>query len=228
MKISKLHKNRKAYNWVLYDIGDEWLRLFSNRLKGNLYDLGCGDMPFKSWFLNYAEKYTGVDWGNSLHDLKADILADLNKPLPIKSDVADTVICLSVMEHLCEPQLFLNEVHRILKPGGSFILQVPFMWKVHEPPYDYYRYTRFGLQYIFEKAGFTEISIYSQTGFWVTLTLKFNYQTKRLIRGPWLVRIFVGILMRLIWEMNQRLARFLDKYWKCEAETASYFVTASK
>jgi SAM-dependent methyltransferase len=185
-------------------------------------------MPYKDWLLNFADKYTGVDWGSTLHELKADILADLNEPLPIDSEVADTVISISVMEHLREPQLFLNEANRILKPGAAIILQVPFMWWVHEAPYDYYRYTRYGLQYMFEKAGFNDIIVYPQTGFWVMWVLKFNYQSKKLVRGPWLIRKTMGIIMRIIWEFNQRVAPLLDKCWKSEDETSGYIVWAVK
>lgn len=228
MRISQNHSNRRPYNWLIYDIGDACLTKFRHYYKGHLYDLGCGEMPYKNWLLNCADQYTGVDWGSSLHELKADILADLNEPLPIESEVADTVMSLSVMEHLREPHVFLNEAHRILRPGGHMILQVPFMWWVHEAPYDFYRYTRYGLQYMFEKAGFTEITIYPQTSFWVMWTLKFNYQTTRLIRGPWLIRKVMALLMRGIWAFDQRVAPWLDKYWKGEAETAGYFVVARK
>lgn len=228
MKISQHHANRRPHNWLIYDIGDDWLDRFKGLYKGHLYDLGCGEMPFKNWLLNYADQYTGVDWGGTLHELKADILADLSEPLPINSEVADTVMSLSVMEHLREPQVFLYEAHRILKFGGTMILQVPFMWWVHEAPHDYYRYTKYGLRYMLEKAGFTEIAVYPQTGFWVMWILKFNYQTTRLIRGPWPVRKLIAMLLRIVWWVNQRMAPLLDKYWQSEGETAGYFVVARK
>lgn len=226
--ISRNHSNRQPYNWLAYNIGDEFLNRLNGYFRGHLYDLGCGEMPYKDWLLNYADQYTGVDWGSSLHEIKADILADLNETLPIESEVADTVMSISVMEHLREPQAFLNEAYRILKQGGAIVLQVPFMWWVHEAPYDYYRYTRYGLQYMFEKAGFTDVIVYPQTGFWVMWALKFNYQSLRLIRGPWLVREAMALLMRMIWAIDQRVAPWLDKHWKCEAETAGYFVVAHK
>lgn len=228
MKISQNHSNRSPHNWLIYDVSDAWLTRFTDQYKGHLYDLGCGEMPYKSWLLNYADQYTGVDWDSTLHELKADILADLNEPLPIESEVADTVISLSVMEHLREPQVFLREAHRILKPRGAMILQVPFMWWVHEAPYDYYRYTRFGLQYLFEKAGFVDVQVYPSTGFWTMWTLKFNYQTARLVRGAWLIRKVVGLILRGVWAIDQRIAPWIDKHWKGESETAGYFVVAKK
>ncbi|WOJ92971.1 class I SAM-dependent methyltransferase [Congregibacter variabilis] len=193
-----------------------------------LYDLGCGEVPYKEWLLNYCDQYIGVDWSNSLHNLKADIVADLNEPLPIMSCNADTVLSLSVMEHLREPRSFLAEAHRILKPGGAMILQVPFMWGVHEAPHDYFRYTNFGLKYLFEKAGFVDIVVHPQTGFWAMWTMKFNYQTARLIRGPWAVRKCMSLLLNLVWTINQTVAPRLDNYWKSENEAAGYFVVARK
>lgn len=113
------HKNWKRHNWLIYDTYHNLLISHSNLIKGDFNDLGCGEMPFKDWLLLFADTYAGVDWSSSLHDLTADILSDLNEPLAIDNDVADTVISLSLMEHLREPQVFLSEAHRILKPGGG-------------------------------------------------------------------------------------------------------------
>lgn len=227
-KPSQNHPNRKAHNWLVYDIGDESLIENCNIFKGHVYDLGCGEMPYKQWLLRHAETYTGVDWGNSLHDLKADIFADLNEPFPIENQVADTIISLSVLEHLREPQQFLNEALRILKPGGYMMLRVPFMYGVHEAPHDYYRFTCYGLEYMLKKAGFSNITVYPLTGFWVMWTIKFNYQTRRMIRGPWPLRIVMRIFMRFVWAFNQRFAPWLDKHWKIDGETAGYCVIAKK
>lgn len=225
---SQNHPNRCAYNWLAYNIGDTFLAAHTALYRGHLFDLGCGEMPYREWFLQYADSYSGVDWSSTLHELKADVVADLNEPLPIGDQVADTVVSLSVMEHLREPQTMLNEAYRILKPGGVVVIQVPFMWWVHEAPYDYYRFTRYGLQYMFQKAGFTEVQVLPQTGFWAMWTVKFNYQSTRLIRGPWPMRKLVALLMHGIWALDQRLAPWLDKHWKCEEETLGYFVVAKK
>jgi hypothetical protein len=71
--------------------------------KGILYDLGAGESPYKYFFLEYAKKYIAVDWASSFHNTLPDVVANLNQPLPIDSKVADTIVSLSVMEHLCEP-----------------------------------------------------------------------------------------------------------------------------
>ena len=136
------HPNSAAYNWVIYEINHQFLVKFSGDIRGTLYDLGCGEMPYRDWLLSFADRYIGVNWSNSPHDLRADLVANLNEALPIESQVADSVISLSAMEHLREPQLFLSEAHLILKPAGVIILQVPFIGWVHQAPHDYFRYTR--------------------------------------------------------------------------------------
>jgi SAM-dependent methyltransferase len=197
--------------------------------KGIFYDLGCGEAPYKSFFLKYADKYVGVDWTGSFHDTKAEISADLNLPLPIASEVADTVVSLSVLEHLCEPQTMLNEAFRILKRGGGIVLQVPWQWWVHEAPYDFFRYTPYGLLYLFEKAGFKDVLVEPQAGFFSMWTLKMNYFSLRFIRGPKPLRWLITSAMLPFWYVGQCLAPLLDKLdrnW--EAEANGYFVTARK
>jgi SAM-dependent methyltransferase len=228
-KISGKHSNRRLYNWLAYDIGDRFLKKHSDKYKGQLYDLGCGEAPHKEFFLSYAEGYIGVDWTGSYHNTHADISADLNLELPIDSEVADTVISMSVMEHLREPQTMLNEANRILKPGGNLVMQVPWQWWLHEVPYDFFRYTPYGLKYMLEKAGFTDVAVEPQSGFFSMWFLKFNYFSLRVIRGPRLLKRLFMIACIPFWYIGQMIAPHLDKLdsdWN--AETIGYFVTAKK
>jgi SAM-dependent methyltransferase len=227
--ISRNHTNRRAHNWLIYDIGDKFLQKYTHSYKGVLYDLGCGESPFRDFFLLHADKYIGVDWAGSYHDTRADIAADLNKPLPIESEVADTVVSLSVMEHLCEPQMVLNESHRILKPGGAMVLHVPWQWWIHEAPHDFFRYTPYGLKYLFEKAGFVDVVVEPQSGFFTMWILKMNYFSLRFVRGPKPLRWLIKICLLPLWYIGQLLAPVLDKLdhnWSYE--TSGYYVTARK
>lgn len=227
--ISQNHTNRRAYNWLAYQTNDHWLGKFIPLYKGTLYDLGAGESPYKKFFLQHAQQYIAVDWTGSLHNTKADIAADLNQPLPIASEVADTVVSLSVMEHLCEPQTMLNEAFRILKPGGGMVLQVPWQWWIHEAPYDFFRYTPYGLKYLFGKAGFVDVVVAPQSGFFTMWLLKFNYFTLRFIRGPRPLRWAIRAVLLPIWYLDQKAAPYLDKLDKnWAAEASGYFVTARK
>lgn len=226
---SHRHKTRKAHNWLIYKNIDNNLISHQSCIKGTIYDLGCGEMPYRNWFLQRADSYVGVDWSDTQHSLTADIVENLNERLSIDSGVADLVISLSVLEHLCTPQIMLEEAYRILRDDGHIMLQVPWQWYVHEAPHDYFRYTPYGLRFLLENAGFKDVHIESQGGFFTMLFLKLNYFSLRLIRGPkamrWLLRVFFGIF----WYTGQTLAPLLDKldgHWS--RETSGYFATGRK
>lgn len=223
------HPNRNAKNWLLYNIGDRFLLKNAMYFKGALYDFGCGEKPNEKLFLKYVDQYIGVDWGETQHLLKADIIADLNKPLPIEDEVADTIVSLSVMEHLCEPQMMLNEAFRILKKDGTIVLQVPWQWWLHELPHDYFRFTPSGLRYMFQKAGFSEMIIEAQSGFFTTWIVKFNYFSARFVHGSFLRRRLLTVTLTPFWFFGQLIAPYLDKLdrnW--ELESQGYFVIARK
>jgi len=229
MKISQKHPNRQPHNWLIYDVNDQWLEKYIHMYEGTIYDLGCGESPYREWFLNYASSYLGVDWSDSFHNLSADIQADLNQMLPIESEVADTVVSFSVIEHLHNPQLMLSEAYRILKPNGSFIAQVPWQWGIHEAPYDFFRYTPYALKKLLTTAGFDEINIEAQSGCFTMLTMKLNYLSTRLIKGPQLIREVIKLPFYLIWYIAQKIAPYLDKLDKnWDLETTGFFITAKK
>lgn len=229
--ISKKHTNRRAYNWLVYDIGDRFLQKAADAgaFHGFLYDLGSGESPYREFFEQYADRYIAVDWASSLHDTKADIIADLNKPLPIEDEMADNIVSLSVLEHLCEPQMMLNESFRILKPRGGVILMVPWQWPVHEAPHDYFRYTPYGLKYLFEKAGFVEVVVEAQSGFFSSITMRLTYATRRCVQGPRPLKAVIMSIFLPFWYLGQKLAPLLDRLdpnWAAEA--TGYCVSARK
>lgn len=216
-------------NWLALKINNQQIQSRLRDMKGVVYDLGCGTRPYESDILQYASRYVGVDWSNTLHGLRADTVADLNKPLPIAHEAADTVVSFQVLEHLSEPQSMLMEAFRILKPNGRMFLSVPFQWHVHEAPYDFFRFTRYGLEHLFNKAGFVDVQVDAVTGFWSMWFLKLNYQTLRLVQGPKLLRWLIRACLIPFWWLAQQLAVWLDRIWpNGEEETAGYFVTARK
>lgn len=227
--ISKNHSGRAAHNWLAFDISDRMLEKHEDMYTGVLYDLGAGESPYRDYFLQHADQYVAVDWSGESEGTTIDIVADLNEPLTIESECADSVVSLSVLEHLCEPQVMLNEAFRILKPGGPILLQVPWQWWIHSEPYDYYRYTPYGLAYLMERAGFADVIVEPQAGFFTTIVLKMNYFTKRFVRGRRPVRMLLYGLFSVFWYLGQRLAPLFDKLddrWT--HETSGYFVTARK
>jgi ubiquinone/menaquinone biosynthesis C-methylase UbiE len=134
-----------------------------NEFKGNLLDVGCGEMPYKSYIIEYntnITSYTGIDLpSNELRDTQtADKIWD-GKTIPFDSNSFDTILCTEVLEHCFEPDIILAEIYRVLKKNGVAYFTIPFVYPLHEVPYDAYRYTPYGLEYRFKKAQFNNIKI---------------------------------------------------------------------
>jgi SAM-dependent methyltransferase len=133
--------------------------------KGRLADLGCGNVPFYHVYKNLITENICVDWPNSMHaNHYLDCEYDLNKPLPFANDHFDTIIISEVLEHISNPEMIWSEMARILKPKGKILLSVPFFYKIHEAPYDYYRYTEFALQHLATKNKLSTIELQSFGG----------------------------------------------------------------
>ncbi|WP_407354118.1 methyltransferase domain-containing protein [Luteimonas sp. R10] len=221
-------ETRISHNWLIKKAVNDKVRERLPDLYGNVLDFGCGLRPFETDILRHATDYVGIDWSDTLHGMRADIISNLNAPLPFANEAADHIVSFEVMEHLAEPRIMLAEAFRILRHGGQLTLSVPFQWWLHEAPWDYYRYTRYGLHYMLEHAGFSDVSVAPTTGFWSMWILKLNYQTTRLIRGSSPARALIRAGLIPFWWVNQHLALLADRYWPEERETAGYFVTAVK
>jgi ubiquinone/menaquinone biosynthesis C-methylase UbiE len=159
-KISILHPHYLHYKSLFRD-----LKYAAGKYSaGNLLDVGCGNKPYRNFFENKITSYTGCDIVQSSENA-VDVLCPATQ-LKFGDNLFDTVFTSQVMEHVEQPQQMLNETFRVLKPGGYLILSVPFYWEHHEEPYDFYRYTKYGLQYLINTAGFEVIEIIPNGGKW--------------------------------------------------------------
>lgn len=78
-----------------------------------------------------------------------DLVLDLEEKLPADIGTFAHVECQSVLEHSRRPWLMAANIERLLKPGGTLYVTVPFVWRVHAYPDDYWRMTPAGLQSLF-------------------------------------------------------------------------------
>ncbi len=110
---------------------------------GIVVDIGCGEKPYARLFDN-VRAYIGcdMDLGNNK---QADVCAD-SLYLPFKNASVDTVITNQVIEHVKRPEVFMQEIARVMKPGAALVLTAPQLWCLHEKPHDYYRFTRYVLE----------------------------------------------------------------------------------
>jgi SAM-dependent methyltransferase len=125
----------------------------ARHLNGRLLDVGCGRKPYRELF--QTDVYIGleIDTPENRENKQADFFYDGNT-FPFAGHSFDGIVCNQVLEHVFTPDLFLAEIRRVLKAQCLLLLTVPFVWDEHEQPWDYARYSSFGLKSLLEKNGF--------------------------------------------------------------------------
>jgi SAM-dependent methyltransferase len=127
--------------------------------RGALLDLGCGQVPLFGVYRTLVSEVTCVDWASGATLKHVDQVVDLNGPLPFPDGRFDTVLATDVLEHVRRPLPLLGEIARVLRPAGTLIAGVPFLYWIHEEPHDYYRYTEFALRHLCEEGGLAVSSV---------------------------------------------------------------------
>jgi SAM-dependent methyltransferase len=147
-----------------------------------LLDAGAGEGRYAHEFAR--QRYCGVDLAigdASWNYRQLDAVADLTA-LPFRTGVFDAALHIVTIEHLREPGCALAEIARTMASGATLLVAAPHEWEVHQAPHDYFRYTRYGLRYLLEKAGF-EVSEPRPAGGY------FRLLSRRLLNG---LQFFTG------------------------------------
>lgn len=161
---------------------------FSRFLRGSVLDLGCGVMPYRELVPDRVSSYHGLDIA-AIGDAVA-LIGDIQDLSMIRSNSYDSVVCLEVLEHVPEPNEAVAEIARILRNDGVLILSVPHLSRLHEIPYDYYRYTEYGLRYLLKKHNLMVVEVHDRGGLLTFLGHQFATVIIALSwRHPWLWRV---------------------------------------
>jgi SAM-dependent methyltransferase len=203
--------------------------------RSSILDAGAGEGAYKKYFGHCDYKAIDLGVGESKWNYtNLDYIAPLDK-MPIENDSFDSVLCTQVLEHLELPRESVREMFRVLKPGGRLFLTVPMAQGEHQTPYDFFRYTSFGLRSICKDAGFSEITIKPFGGLWVRWAYEIpnclTYLPSTGIRqgrinGVGVALVPLKLLIILGRPVIQRLFVFLDRFdikkddpfgWSCEA-----------
>lgn len=121
-------------------------------------DVGCGHMPYKRCFDFYPEVvYKGADipWAGVQPDYAIDPTTGC---IDAETSTFDVVVHFQTLEHVPNYKVFLDECFRVLRPGGTLICTLPFMFPYHAVPNDYRRWTIEGLAYDLSAVGFTAVT----------------------------------------------------------------------
>ena len=130
------------------------------RIRGSILDFGCGSKAYEHLFRN-ATDYIGCDTRNSGHDhfdSKVDCYYD-GRILPFANQKFDAVVSFEVFEHVFDLSASLKEINRVTKQDGFLLISIPFAWAEHEVPYDFARYTTYGISHLLENHGYQVVEI---------------------------------------------------------------------
>jgi SAM-dependent methyltransferase len=137
-------EGRKRLSPALLGLTEAVVPALRARATGRFLDAGCGTQPFRAVVEGQVTRYLALDVEARTDGV--DYIADLEDMSVVPDSSVDTVLCSEVLEHVPHPDRAIGEIARVLKPGGSLVITVPFMARLHEEPHDYFRYTRHGLR----------------------------------------------------------------------------------
>lgn len=156
------------------------IKHFAKQLSGSLLDFGCGNKPYLHLFS--VNKYVGLDIENPghKHDTEpVDVFYD-GRNIPFANQSFDSFFSSQVFEHVFDLPHSLSELHRVLKPGGKGLILVPFVWDEHEVPFDFARYSQFGIKHLLQNAGFEILSQKQDAHFAQVIAQLLSYYVFRL------------------------------------------------
>jgi SAM-dependent methyltransferase len=153
---------------------EESIRSFRIPPQAKWLDVGCGLRPYEHHFPRGC--YIGVDVESSgaVDTMKKPDHFYDGRVLPFSESSFDGVITTQVLEHVLDADALILEMFRVIKPGGELVLSLPFVWQEHEEPYDFLRFSTFGISNSLNKFGFEVISMSKDTSAIESLAVLLN------------------------------------------------------
>jgi SAM-dependent methyltransferase len=186
-------------------------------LRGVVLDLGGGSDPGYWGFIDKRDSDAKIIKIDIMSKYSPDIVASLERELPIKSNSVDCVLLFNVLEHIYAHHQLVKEIHRILKKGGKFYCSVPFMMNIHADPYDYHRYTKNALENILTEAGFKDFKIVTYGGLFLVIAELINVVLR--------IRVLKVMNVLFFYVLNTMLTKLVGKERNEEIYVLGYFIS---
>lgn len=219
MKRNSIWADNWLVNRVHFKVVKKALKKYA---RSSLLDIGCGEKPFKSVCEVLVSKHIGLEHLESIHNKEEVNIFATAYNTGLTPNSFDTILCTSVLEHLEKPQDAILEMYRVLKKGGHVILTTNFLWHIHEKPRDFFRFTNYGLEYLFKRAGFDVIEIKPFSGFIVTFAQELLYFLRSFRVG--IFKLFIALFAFFV----QLIAQILSFFDRSDRFTWGYIVIARK
>lgn len=193
LKNTPLHPQWLSYRQRMLK---QWIRNIEDKCR--VLDIGCNDRWTRA-FLKSNISYTGLDYFSDegkLYDSHADVFGDAQS-LPFKNNSFDWVLLLDVLEHIPDANDALKEIHRVLDESGQLMVQIPFLYPIHDAPYDFRRLTIHGLERELSVHGFTIETQHGRGAPVETAALLFNIAVAGAVARMMDKSLLLGCLMSL-------------------------------
>lgn len=148
----------RIVNYYKFYIAKRLLHLSFKRngkayIEGLILDVGGGLSPFQKYVKD--GRFITIDYNSHVNPTIIGAAACL----PFKSNSFDSVLCTEVLEHVEEPGVCIKEMKRVLKDKGYMYITVPMIWCLHYEPYDFYRFTKYGITYLLNRERFNIVRV---------------------------------------------------------------------
>lgn len=155
-------------------------------------------------------------------DRDPDVVGDLHTH-EFNENEFDTIVLSEVLEHLHSPHLGLQTIYKALKPGGHLILTTPFIFPIHDRPYDFYRYTKYGLKHLL--SDFEDVEIFEKNSAFEAIDVLWMRMNKVQGKHTYLLKHLIIITTYFL---KRPITLFLKKFIDTDIITTGYNVSAIK
>jgi len=172
-----------SYRRILLDVDLERL---TPGLEGVVLEIGAKAMARGRWRprRDRVRRWVRVDLEAGE---RPDVVADA-QGLPLRDASVDWVVCVEVLQYVVSPEAAMREIARVLVPGGTAVLTVPFFHRA-DGPTDRHRFTEMRARELVETAGLRTLALATQGRFFTTLANQLRQAAAHVASRParWVV-----------------------------------------